>query len=163
MANFSYLDLTPVIRTETFPIPEKQSSRPDWAWSLSKRDPSLGAIMDEIYRARDESGLILPAVGLRTAFDRVTEVLGIDPAMSFEEKIKTILAKGFVGETEAAALKVVVDAGSAAAHRGWMPAIEDFNKLLTALEHFIHRSVVSGKSALAVAASIPPKPTRRPK
>lgn len=156
-------DMTPVIRTETFPSPEKQSSRPDWAWSLSKRDPSLGAIMDEIYRARDEGGLILPAVGLRTAFDRVTEILGIDPAMRFEEKIETIHAQGLVGETEAAALKVVVDAGSAAAHRGWMPAIEDLNKLLTALEHFIHRSVVSGKAALAVAANIPPKPARRPK
>ena len=157
------LEMTPVIRTETFPAPEKQSLRPDWTWSLSKRDPSLGAIMDEIYRTRDEGGLILPVVGLRTAFDRVTEILGIDPALRFEEKIETILAQGFVGQAEATALRVVVDAGSAAAHRGWMPDIEDLNKLLTALEHFIHRSVVSGKATLAVAASIPPKPARRAK
>lgn len=155
-------ELKPVVRVETHPAPERKSARPDWAWTLSEIDPPLAAIMDEIYRAREAGGVILPAVGLRTAFDRVTGFLKIDPALTFEEKLKLVRAS-YVGEDEAAVLQVVIEAGNAAAHRGWVPAAAEFEKLLTVLEHFIHRAVVTRKAALDVARSIPPRPARKQK
>ena len=144
----------------TFPMPEKGKSRPDWLWDISGIDPQLATILTQTYDAYDAGALILASVGLRTAFDRTTEFLKIDPGLSLDRKVQGLLKSGFIGETEAQVLSIVTDAGSAAAHRGWSPDANEFGTLLAALEQFIQRTVVSGKSALEIAARIPPRPPR---
>ena len=151
------------ITIETYPKPEKQVVRPEWVWSLHKRDITLAAIMGEVYQARDLVSFILGSVGLRTALDRCAELLGIDPAISMEEKVKRLQAGGWIGETEAMTLEVVAQAGNAAAHRGWSPRTEEFSDLLHTLEQFIERALLSGKKALDVAPNIPAKQKRQPK
>ncbi|MFI8979372.1 DUF4145 domain-containing protein [Ectopseudomonas khazarica] len=116
-----------------------------------------------MYLARDAESYILASIGLRTAFDRASELLGVPPDDTFASKVTSLLKSGFVGQSEADALSVVADAGSAAAHRGWSPSEEEFDALLMALEHFLERNLVSGNRALAVKASIPPKPPRSAK
>jgi len=151
----------PVIKTTTFPAPEvEQNQKPDWIWEIAKIDPQLHKILDETYTAYEASSLILAAVGLRTAFDRATEVLKIDPGHTLDEKIKQLQENGFIGETEASTLGVVANAGSAAAHRAWSPDETEFQTLLTALEQFLQRTVVSGKKALSIANNIPPRQPR---
>lgn len=147
---------------ETYPVPEKKSQKPDWVWSIGQIDPQLYRILDEAYKAHEMNSFILASVGLRTAFDRVTEFLKIDASLSLEEKVAELLATGFIGETEANTLRVVADAGSAAAHRGWAPDHKAFLILLTTLEQFIYRVVVTGKAALDLTGEIPARP-RRPK
>ena len=98
---------------ETFPAPEKKSKRPDWAWSLHKHDRTLQAIMSEVYEAAEGRSYILASIGLRTALDRLTEMLGIGNSLSFEKKVQALLDGGWVGETEKMTLDVVADAGSA--------------------------------------------------
>jgi len=114
-----------------------------------------------MYVAYDHSANILTAVGLRTALDRATEVLGVDPAISFEEKLAELKNGGWIGETEHGILDVITNAGNAAAHRGWSPSKEDVGKLLTAMEAFLHRAFIVGQDALAIRANIPPKPKRQ--
>lgn len=147
----------------TFPAPEKKSRKPDWVWDISKVDPQLFTILNEMYQAYEHGSFILASVGLRTAFDRSTEFLKIDPALSLEAKVKHLLDGGFIGETESKTLGVVTNAGSAAAHRAWSPSQAEFETLLVTLEHFLHRTVVSGKAALAVAQNIPARPHKQPK
>lgn len=148
------------ITSRTYPSPEVQI-RPAWFEALSKTDTQLQSILYEMYLAFENKAYILTTVGLRTALDRATEVLGIDPAVSFEEKLKALRDGGWVGETEHDILDVITNAGNAAAHRGWSPSKEDTGKLLTAMEAFLHRAFIVGQDALAIKANIPPKPKRR--
>ena len=57
------------------------------------------------------------AIGARTAFDRATEKLGIEPSLTFAEKLEKAKSDGLVGTNERNALEVMISAGSAAAHR----------------------------------------------
>lgn len=147
----------------TFPMPDRSNNRPDWIWDLSTKDAQLAAIMTQTYDAHDAGSLILASVGLRTAFDRATQFLQIDPALSLEKKVEALRNSGFIGETEADVLAVVANAGSAAAHRGWSPDAAEFRKLLDALEHFITRTVISGKAVLEIAERIPARHPRAKK
>ncbi|WP_080419212.1 DUF4145 domain-containing protein [Burkholderia ubonensis] len=148
------------VTVTTYPMPEKGSNRPDWIWDLSSVDPQLATILTQTYDARDAGALILAAVGLRTALDRATGFLKIDPGLSLEKKVEGLKNSGFVGETEANVLATVANAGNAAAHRGWSPDETEFRKLLEALEQFITRTVIGGKTVLEIAARIPARHPR---
>ncbi|MCO7626414.1 DUF4145 domain-containing protein [Pseudomonas fluorescens] len=147
----------------TFPAPKKESKQPDWVWDIAKIDPQLFTILSEMYQAYEHGAFILASVGLRTAFDRTTEVLKIDPELTLKEKVALLLNDGYIGDTESQTLGVVTDAGSAAAHRAWTPTQKEFETLLKTLELFIQHTVVSGKSALNVADSIPKRPPKKQK
>ena len=147
---------------ETWP-PKPSKARPEWMANLFKHDSALSLLMAETYTARDAGSYILASVGLRTALDRCSDIANIDPAMTLSEKVDELLKGGWVGDTEAATLRIVVDAGGAAAHRGWNPDADDFDPLLQVMEQFIGRAIVSGKNAMEIAQRIPPKPKRRKK
>ncbi|SOE93830.1 protein of unknown function [Burkholderia sp. D7] len=144
----------------TYPAPDRKDAKPDWVWSLAKIDPPLHEILTETYTARDGGSYFLASVGLRTAFDRATTILKIDPGETLEGKIKKLHEGGFIGETEAMTLGTVADAGNAAAPRGWSPTAEHFETLLSTLEHFIYRTVMNDKKALAMKDAIPPRHLR---
>ncbi len=147
--------MVPVVHVETYPVPEKKGRKPDWVWEIAKQDPQLEKILSEVYDAVEHRSNILAATGLRTAFDRAVSYHAVDESLPLAAKVKALQDAGFIGETEASILQTVVDAGSAAAHRGWNPSDDDLAKLLQSLEHFIHRTVVTGKKVLDVKAAIP--------
>ena len=86
--------------------------------------------------------------------------LGIDPAITFAEKLIALKAGGWIGDTEKDILEVVTDAGNAAAHRGWSPSGREVADLLVALELFLQKAFIVGKKALGIKARIPTKPKR---
>lgn len=152
---------TEAIRTKiTYPKTDSKI-RPVWLEAIGKIDSQLREILDEVYQARDSEAFILTAVGLRTAFDRGTEVLGIDPAKTFAEKLADLQDGGWIGSTEHDILRVITDAGNAAAHRGWAPDSKEIAQLLYAMEVFLQRAFIVGKKALSIKGSIPQKPKRR--
>jgi hypothetical protein len=144
----------------TYPKPTSKT-KPVWFPTVQKADPQLGRILEETYLAFDSSSLILATIGIRTAIDRTTELLGIDSARSFEEKIQELQTGGWIGETEKQILEVVIDAGSAAAHRGWSPGAREASQLITVLEVFLQKAFIVEKKALSLKDSIPAKPTRK--
>lgn len=149
------------IRTKvTYPKPNS-TTRPLWLDAVGKIDRQLQDILNETYIARDNEAYILTAVGLRTALDRGTEVLGIDPAKTFAEKLAELQNGGWIGATEHAILDVIADAGNAAAHRGWSPDAKDVAQLLYAIEVFLQRAFIVGQKALSIKKNIPPKPKRQ--
>ena len=54
---------------------------------------------------------------MRTAFDRASELLGVNPAKTFAEKLTDLVSRGHIGSSEKDTLDTLTDAGSAAAHR----------------------------------------------
>lgn len=146
---------------ETFPRPPSRPM-PEWFERLEFEDGQFGKILAEAYKAFDENCLILTSIGLRTALDRGTEKLGIDTALPFYEKLKSLRDGGWIGDTEHDLLDVLTNAGNAAAHRGWSPTDEEVGHLLDVLENFIQRTFINGKRALALRENIPAKHATKP-
>ena len=155
-----HLDFIPEVINTTYPAPESKTI-PHWVSELYEKDNQLWIILNEMYRAYDYHLHILSAIGLRTAFDRATEVLGIDPSLNFKDKLDELQKGGWIGETERDMLDVVTDAGSAAAHRAWAPKADEVRKLITVLEGFLQRALITSSEALKIKPNIPPKPPRR--
>lgn len=147
---------------QTYPKPEAKT-KPVWFDAMQKADPQLHNILSQMYVAHENQARILTAIGLRTALDRATEVLSIDPAKTFDEKLDELRDGGWIGQTERDILGVVTDAGNAAAHRGWEPDSREVSELLSSMEVFLHRAFIVGQKALSIKSSIPAKPKRLPK
>lgn len=143
----------------TYPKPDSKT-KPLWLSEIETADEQLGHILNETYLAYDSNLLILATVGIRTAIDRATELLGIDPAKSFQEKLNDLQAGGWIGDTERQILEVVIDAGSAAAHRGWSPDASEASQLITVMEVFLQKAFIVETKALGLKTSIPTKPKR---
>lgn len=145
----------------TYPKPETKT-KPVWFDAMQKTDAQLHNILRQMYIASDSHASILTAIGLRTALDRATEVLGIDPAKSFDEKLDDLRDGGWIGQTERDILGVVTHAGNAAAHRGWEPTLQEIGQLVSSMEVFLHRAFIVGQAALGIKGNIPAKPKRLP-
>jgi hypothetical protein len=143
----------------TYPRPETKA-KPPWLVRIDAADATLAAILNEMYLALDSRAYILAAIGLRTTLDRATEVLGIKPTLTFEQKLNALATGGWIGPTERDVLSVVTDAGSAAAHRGWSPDEQALSALVSALEIFLQRAFIVDKEALKTRSNIPERPKR---
>jgi hypothetical protein len=148
------------VKSEYWPAPVKRKV-PAWVEKIKEADPVLGDLLLETYAALNSDLNVLAGIGARSAFDRAVEQLKIDPAITFEEKLDALVAEGKVGADERDALGVLVEAGSAAAHRGWKPTDEQLSTMMNVVEVFLHRSFVLGDGLADLRASMPPKPTRR--
>lgn len=135
--------------------------RPEWSnndyWT---KEQKLRDIVDEMYTALNNELPVLAAIGMRTVFDTAIEILGIDPGGTFKEKLDAILALGKISTEERKLLDTLIDAGSAAAHRGWKPEDWQLDTMALILEGFLHRAFVLPTRASHLK-SIPAKPGKR--
>ncbi|MFZ7319740.1 DUF4145 domain-containing protein [Comamonas jiangduensis] len=143
-----------------WPSPLKRP-RPSWLDELISLDSVLHSILNEVYSGLDSDLAVLSATGMRTAFDRATELLGVDPAKTFQEKLKDLLAAGKVGITEKEALAVLADAGGAAAHRGWKPQPKQLETMMDIVEAFCYRNVILDGQVDKLKPQIPAKQKRQ--
>jgi hypothetical protein len=142
-----------------WPAPVLQET-PVWSIKLLGVDGVLYYLFEEIYAALNNELHVLSAVGIRTAFDRAAELLGVDPAMTFQEKLNNLVALGKVGADERDALGVLTSAGGAAAHRAWRPDPTQLATMVSALEHFLYRTFVLDAQMKRLKSEVPQKPKR---
>jgi hypothetical protein len=141
--------------------------RPEWmsdagidASGVEKLDEALV----ELYGALNNDLFILAAVGIRTSFDVASEILGVDPSVSFKTKLDGLVDKGHIGKADRSRIEVLVDAGSASAHRGWKPTPQDLVIMTEILEHFVHDAFIAPSrkarldaKAAKMKATVPPR------
>ena len=154
---------TPILipKSTYFPSLSKRG-RPNWLsvpWGFEHDD--LMELLGSLYTALDHDLTVLAASGVRTVFDLATTKLGINSALTFEEKIDELKAHGRIGQYEQEDLATMIDAASAAMHRGWKPSPEALDTMMTTLERFIHHSFMLEGKAAKLKAKVPPKPKRR--
>ncbi|MBZ9604003.1 DUF4145 domain-containing protein [Phyllobacterium chamaecytisi] len=162
---------TPVEAITTWPAKFKRN-RPDWF--VDHRTvvdiPSFGIYrsLSELYGALDNDLNTLAAIGVRTTFDIASEQLGVASGLSFEKKLQAMVDCKLITESQSDHLGVLIDAGSASAHRGWQPSVDDLDTLMDVLEEFLHDSFVApAKKKVADAkvakmkAKVPPRPGRK--
>ena len=148
------------VDTVYWPAPVSRQ-RPNWLHRIQESKRDLGELLEELYAALDNDLRVLAAVAVRTVFDRASELLQVDPAIGFDEKLKSLQTAGRISRDEEKILQVLVDAGSAAAHRGWRPRTDELNTMVEVVESFLHRSFVLGDGIEKLKASVPTRPERR--
>lgn len=139
----------------TYWPPLAQRPKPDWFNAIENHDLLLSSILSEVYQALNNDMPIAAATTMRTAFDRVTELLKIDARLPFNKKIQALLEAGEVAERDKEVLEPLIDAGSAAAHRAWRPKADELTTMLLILEALVHRAFVLSKRVKALSKRTP--------
>lgn len=139
-----------------WPPPAKRRM-PEWSSDLGFEDRVLGSLFEDVYIAMSNNLGVLAAIGMRTVFDRASELLGIDETKSFNAKLIDLQAAGHITAREGGVLAAVIDAGSAAAHRGWQPKPRQLEAMLIILEAFLHRAFLLAEVGAELDKHIPKK------
>ena len=148
------------IETVYWPAPVRRQ-RPDWLKSIEESERDLGKLLDEMYTALDNDLRVLAAIAAQTVIDRASQIFGVDPVLGFKEKLDTLFDNGRISVQEKGILQVLVDAGSAAAHRGWRPKVDELSTMIDVLESFLNRSFVLGDGITKLKAAVPTRPKSR--
>jgi hypothetical protein len=150
------------VETTYWPAPVEPKT-PEWITEIVAADKTLGNLLSEMYAALNNDLRVLAAIGARTAFDRSSELLKVDAALGFNDKLDELHNMGKVSKSERDTLEILVDAGSAAAHRGWVPKPEEINTMMTIVEAFLHRTFILDDGIRKLKAAVPPKLKRQKK
>jgi len=141
-----------------WPAPSKRS-QPGWISDL--QDEDLSSLLGEVYIALNNDLCVVCAIGIRTAFDRSSELLGVDPNKHFADKLTELLTLGKIGRDEKETLDILTDAGSAAAHRGWKPEPKELNTMMNIIEAFLHRAFILPADAKKLKETVPEKQKKK--
>tara|TARA_B100000949_G_C14249797_1_gene437566 strand:+ start:521 stop:1336 length:816 start_codon:yes stop_codon:yes gene_type:complete len=136
---------------ELYPPPTFRSP-PDWFEDLP--DPTLRNISGELYKALQTESLFLAAFGSRTLLDRLM-VLTVGDSGNFQAGLKALQDTGKISLHECEILNPIIQAGHAAAHRGWAPNFDQLKTILDVVEGLIHRLLVLPKLAEELDEAVP--------
>lgn len=123
-------------------------------WFDDLPDPTLQEISGEIYKSLQSGSHYLATFGSRTLIDRLI-VLTVGDKGNFAKGLAALLAEGKISLHERDILEPVVQAGHAAAHRGWAPTKEQIAIILDTVEGLIHRLLVLPKLAEELEEAVP--------
>ena len=110
-------------------------------WLAGIRDQALKNIARETYKSLETESHYLATFGSRTLIDRLIFLIVGDKG-DFAKGLDALQAEGKISQQERDILKPVIEAGHAAAHRGWVPTEDQLNVILDTVEGLIHRLLV---------------------
>ena len=148
-------DIIQNVRNAYFP---EISPRSEPIWlnaAFSSEFPELFNLLQDIYIAVQHRCFALAAMGTRACFELTSKAIGTDQTLSFSCKIEAMRKGGHISPREKNLLSALVDAGSAAVHRGWTPGAEDIGLLLDTLEGFIQRVIVLPRGLDELTGRVP--------
>lgn len=137
---------------ETIYPPVTYRALPSWFEDLP--DPTLRAISDEIYKSLQTESHYLATFGSRTLIERLI-VLTVGDKGNLAKGLAALQDEGKISQHEREILEPVVQAGHAAAHRGWAPTKEQLAIILDTVEGLIHRLLVLPKLAEELEEAVP--------
>lgn len=123
-------------------------------WFEDVPDPTLRAISHEIYSSLQTGSHYLATFGSRTLIDRLI-VLTVGDKGNFARGLVALKDEGKISQHESEILEPVIQAGHAAAHRGWAPTKEQLAIILDTVEGLIHRLLVLPKLAEELEEAVP--------
>lgn len=134
---------------------------PDWLKQIETLNADLHGLLVEVYSATNDDQVRLLAMGVRAALDVVmTQRVGV--ANGFRDSLDKMVDQGFLSKSQRQSLDTVIGAGSAAAHRGFMPSRELLIEMVAILEGLVRELYVTGPMMKTLQTRIPPKPRRVP-
>lgn len=152
---FWHSDLTP---------PEYDESYISWHPALTSRQlpkwrnnlpENWAELLCEIYRALHCDSRSLALMGMRALLDMyLVEAAGdLD---TFNKKLEWLQALGFLSANQVELIKPAIEAGNAAAHRGYSPSQDGLDTILNLIELLLHQWTLA--SAISkVKDDVPPR------
>jgi hypothetical protein len=140
--------------------PRLWARAPDWLITIAEMDADLKALLDEVYSATNDGQSRLLAMGVRAALDHVMVRILKGDVGPFERKLQTMVDEGHLTMTQKEILATVIDVGSASSHRGYRPARELLQEMVSEMEAVIRRHYISGPMFATARELIPPRPSR---
>jgi hypothetical protein len=140
--------------------------RPDWVGLINvlyigtEQGAVLEALSAEVYAARDRGLLQLTMMGIRAVIDNLIVGL-IGDQGNFIKSLKEFKARGYISLPQFDNLDIVVDAGSAAIHRGFKPTESDVDTALGIMENVLESIHVHRDPARWLSDVIPPRPRKQ--
>lgn len=125
---------------------------PDWFEDLP--DETIKLIFEEIYKSLQTESYYLATFGSRTLIDRLI-VLTVGDVGNFAKGFKALQDRQMLSQHERDILQPVVDAGHAAAHRGWAPGKALMSIILDTVEGLVHRLLVLPKLTEELKEAVP--------
>jgi hypothetical protein len=132
---------------------------PKWVHDLPL---DLKQVLEEVYRALDANNRLLPMMGARTLVDMVM-VEKVGDVGGFAQKLSELEKAGFVSSKNREVLEAALDAGSAAAHRGFAAKTDEVNIVMDIVENLLQAVYVLQDAAQKLKQSTPPRPARKTK
>jgi predicted transport protein len=123
-------------------------------WFEDVPDPTLRQISEEIYKSLQTESNYLATFGSRTLIDRLI-LLTVGDKGNFVAGLNALQDEGKISQHERDILQPVIQAGHAAAHRGWAPTREQLTTILDTVEGLIRRLLVLPKLAEELEGAVP--------
>jgi hypothetical protein len=145
--------------------------RPVWLQGLSEPQLSPGSpfpsdnplaplhnLIVQTYDAYNNNLLTLTAMGVRAVLDMAMNRL-VGDVGNFAQKLDACERNGHLSVSQKSHLNTVIEAGNAAAHRGFTPSEQDVTTLLQVMEHLIEAAFVHPQSVAGLGARVPTRKT----
>jgi hypothetical protein len=113
--------------------------------------------MREIYVALQNNLLRLVTMGIRATLDRVM-VDKIGDCGNFVNKLDALQKADYLSQRQRNDLEIILEAGHAAAHRGWAPTEQQITTLLDITESLIANIYMHGPRAERLGRQVPMRP-----
>lgn len=127
-------------------------SRPDWFDDLP--DETLRQLFEEVYKSLAAETHFLATFGSRTILDRLI-VLTVGDQGNFYKGIKALQDCGKLSDHEKEILEPTLEAGHAAAHRGYVASSDQLSTILDTIEGLVHRLLVLPARTEALSDAVP--------
>lgn len=139
--------------TVAFYPPRTSRNKPRWLQELS---PGMREVLKEVYAALDSDSLVLALMGARAVLDMLF-VEKVGDVGGFGAKLKELERKGYVGAKNREILETALDAGNAAAHRGYRPKPDDLTAVMDILENLLQAVYHLESLAERLKGTTPPR------
>jgi hypothetical protein len=120
----------------------------------------MRSLLKEVYNSLNADNTALPLMGARALLDMLI-VDKVGDVGIFAEKLKALESKGFISKKNREILEVALDAGSAAAHRGYRAKLDDVQAVMDIVENLLQATYVLDKVAVELKKSTPPRPATK--
>jgi len=131
---------------------------PSWRFRLPS---DMRELLDEVYTALHYNGRRLALMGVRTLVDMLM-LKEIGDVGTFEKKLEGLQDQGVIAERSREVLSAALDAGNAAAHRGYKPNPEDLNAVMDIVENLLQATYHLSELSARIKKATPAKPKKMP-
>jgi hypothetical protein len=136
-----------VVHRDLYP-PSPSRKKPEWGIDRVSAFPFdeqwIPRLLVDIYAALGIKAYALAAMGMRTIVDAVVTLKAADcDNCNFKQKLERLAEKLIITPVQVDILYAAFDAGSAVAHRGYMPSEQDANILLDTTEGFLEQLYIT--------------------
>ena len=137
---------------------DKYFTEPKWIDNLPEQ--ALGNILKEVYIALQYRCFALASSGIRTVLDTVF-IHQVGDIGSFETKVNAMIEQKLLAERQKNTIMTVIDAGSASAHRGFIPNEDLLGKALRITETLLEVIYIHPDDASSISCATPKRPFKQ--